>query len=75
MKWVYANADTLHIDRKRIIIAGESGGGNFTLATGLKLKRDGDINLIKELWVADEEGDGAGYDVLSYEFGRPGTTA
>jgi acetyl esterase len=50
LKWVHANAGALHIDPKRIIIAGESGGGNLTLATGLKLKRDGDINLIKGLY-------------------------
>ena len=31
----------------QIIIAGESGGGNLTIATGLKLKQDGDIGLIK----------------------------
>ena len=33
-----------------IVVAGESGGGNLTLATGLKLKRDGDIGLIKGLY-------------------------
>ena len=32
------------------MVAGESGGGNLTLATGLKLKRDGDIGLIKGLY-------------------------
>jgi acetyl esterase len=50
VKWVSANAAKLGIDPKRIIIAGESGGGNLTLATGLKLKRDGDIGLIKGLY-------------------------
>src|SRR6202522_2365469 len=50
LKWVHANATSLSIDPKRIIIAGESGGGNLTLATGLKLKRDGDIGLIKGLY-------------------------
>ena len=34
----------------RVVVAGESGGGNLTLATGLKLKRDGDIGLIKGLY-------------------------
>jgi acetyl esterase/lipase len=50
LKWVHANAATLGIDPTRIIIAGESGGGNLTLAAGLKLKRDGDIGLIKGLY-------------------------
>jgi acetyl esterase len=50
VKWVVANAARLGIDPKRIVIAGESGGGNLTLATGLKLKRDGDLGLIKGLY-------------------------
>jgi len=50
LKWVHANADTLNIDASRIIVAGESGGGNLTLATGLKLKQDGDLHLIKGLY-------------------------
>jgi acetyl esterase len=50
LKWVHANAETLNIDPTRIIIAGESGGGNLTLASGLKLKRDGDLGLIKGLY-------------------------
>jgi acetyl esterase/lipase len=50
VKWVAANAARLGIDPKRIVIAGESGGGNLTLATGLKLKRDGDLGLIKGLY-------------------------
>lgn len=50
LKWVHANAAKLNIDPKRIVIAGESGGGNLTLATALKLKRDGDIGLVKGLF-------------------------
>jgi acetyl esterase len=50
LKWVVANAEQLNIDPGRIIVAGESGGGNLTLATGLKLKRDGDLDLIKGLY-------------------------
>ena len=44
------SSDTLGIDKDKIIIAGESGGGNLTLATGMKLLRDGDIGLIKGLY-------------------------
>jgi acetyl esterase/lipase len=50
VKWVAANHDELHIDPARLIVAGESGGGNLTLATGLRLKRDGDLGLIKGLY-------------------------
>ncbi len=50
VKWVAANAAELGIDAGRIIVAGESGGGNLTLATGLKLLRDGDIGLIRGLY-------------------------
>ena len=50
LKWVHAHAAELGIDAAQIIISGESGGGNLTLATGLKLKQDGDISLIKGLY-------------------------
>jgi len=50
VKWVAANAGRLNIDPARIVVAGESGGGNLTLATGLKLLRDGDIGLISGLY-------------------------
>ena len=50
VKWVAANAATLGIDPKQIVIAGESGGGNLTLATGMQLLRDGDIDLITGLY-------------------------
>lgn len=48
--WLSENADKLGIDKDRIVIAGESGGGNLTIATGLKLKQDGDIGLISGLY-------------------------
>ena len=50
LKWVHANADALGIDPARIVIAGESGGGNLTLATGMRLKQDGDLGLIRGLY-------------------------
>ena len=50
LKWVSENAETLGIDPSKIIVAGESGGGNLTLATGLKLKQDGDLGRIKGLF-------------------------
>ena len=50
LKWVAANHGELRIDPKRIVVAGESGGGNLTLATGLRLKRDGDLGLVAGLY-------------------------
>jgi len=50
LRWVHAHAQRLNIDPKRIIVAGESGGGNLTLATGLKLKKENDLGLIKGLY-------------------------
>jgi acetyl esterase len=50
LKWVSANAAELNIDARKIIVAGESGGGNLTLATGLKLKLDGNLDLIGGLY-------------------------
>src|SRR6201992_2755339 len=46
LKWVHAHADSLGIDPARIVVVGESGGGNLTLALGVKLKHEGDLALI-----------------------------
>jgi acetyl esterase len=50
LKWTVASAAQLGINPDRIVVAGESGGGNLTLATGLKLKQDGDLGLIRGLY-------------------------
>ena len=50
IKWISANSETLGIDPAQIIVSGESGGGNLTLAAGLKLKQDGDLGLIRGLY-------------------------
>ncbi|MBJ17943.1 MAG: esterase [Deltaproteobacteria bacterium] len=50
LSWISANAADLGIDSARIIVAGESGGGNLTLATGLRLKREGRLDLIRGLY-------------------------
>ena len=50
LKWVKANAKALNIDPDRIVVAGESGGGNLTLGLGLKLTKDGEQGLIKGLY-------------------------
>jgi acetyl esterase len=50
VRWVHAHADELGTDAARVVVSGESGGGNLTLAVGMKLKRDGDLGLISGLY-------------------------
>lgn len=50
LRWTHAHAADLGLDAGRIVVAGESGGGNLTLATGMALKRDGDLGLIRGLY-------------------------
>jgi len=50
LKWVAAHAEALNIDPARIIVAGESGGGNLAIATVMKLKREGALGLVKGLY-------------------------
>ena len=50
LKWVCNQADEIGIDPARVVVAGESGGGNLTLATGLTLRQDGDLGLIRGLY-------------------------
>lgn len=50
VKWLAGQADELNIDPAHIIVAGESGGGNLTLATGMKLKREGGLGLVRGLY-------------------------
>ncbi len=50
LKWVSEKGDKLKIDTSRIIISGESGGGNLTIATGLRLLREGRLDLIQGLY-------------------------
>lgn len=44
LKWVYEKKKELGISK--IIVSGESGGGNLSIATALKAKQDGIINYI-----------------------------
>lgn len=44
LQWVAGNKDRLGISK--VVVSGESGGGNLTLATTLKAKRDGRISQI-----------------------------
>lgn len=51
LRYVHANAASLGIDATRIVVSGESGGGNLTIATALRLKRDDGLSLVKGLYV------------------------
>ncbi|MBV1917165.1 MAG: alpha/beta hydrolase [Sphingomonadaceae bacterium] len=50
LRWVLDNAGELGIDPERVVVAGESGGGNLTIAAGLAMKRDGQADRIKGLY-------------------------
>ena len=50
LRWVVAHAARLGIDPDRVVVAGESGGGNLTLATGLRLVRAGEAGLVAGLY-------------------------
>lgn len=44
--WVITMAGELGVDPGRIVLSGESGGGNLAIATGMRLLRDGRIGLV-----------------------------
>ncbi len=50
VRWLLAHALDLGIDPNHVVVAGESGGGNLTLATGMRLMQEGDIGLVRGLY-------------------------
>ena len=48
--WLTQNAARLGIDDARIVVAGESGGGNLAIASTLRLERDGQLGKIAGLY-------------------------
>jgi len=46
LDWLVENAGDLGFDPERLIVAGESGGGNLTLATALRLNREGRADTV-----------------------------
>ncbi len=50
LRHIIDNAAGLGIDPRHVVVSGESGGGNLTLATGLKLAQEGDLGLIRGLY-------------------------
>ena len=51
VRYLHTHAADLVIDPDQIFAAGESGGGNLTLATAIRMNKDGDIHLLKGLCV------------------------
>jgi acetyl esterase len=51
LRYVHETAAALGVDAERIVVSGESGGGNLSIATALRLKRDADLDMVKGLYV------------------------
>jgi len=50
LHWVIDNAPMLGVDAAKVTIAGESGGGNLSIATTMRLKSAGELGLIQGLY-------------------------
>lgn len=50
LNWLLQEQGSLNIDPNRVVISGESGGGNLAIATTLKLKQLGQLNKLKGLF-------------------------
>lgn len=50
LRWLHQNAGVLRIDPHNLIVSGDSGGGNLTLALGMKLLREEAIDLVSGLY-------------------------
>ncbi|MEP1446398.1 MAG: alpha/beta hydrolase [Paraglaciecola sp.] len=51
LKWLSANSELLSIDPSQIVVSGESGGANLAIASALRLKNEGNMSLIKGIYV------------------------
>ena len=50
VQWVLDNAKDLCIDTSKVILSGESGGGNLCIATALKMKQEKRLHLIQGIY-------------------------
>jgi acetyl esterase len=51
LRYVHQNAASLGVDVTRIVVSGESGGGNLTIATAMRLKQVDQLHVVKGLYV------------------------
>ncbi len=49
--WVLEHTRELGVDPRRVVLSGESGGGNLALATALSLTRRGETHQVKGVYV------------------------
>ena len=52
LRYIHEHHLALHIDPTKVVVSGESGGGNLTLAVALSLKRSGELNLVSGLYAS-----------------------
>lgn len=50
VKWLSQQGELLCIDSARIVVSGDSGGGNLALATALRLKRENELDIIAGIY-------------------------
>lgn len=50
VKWVVESSDSLGVDPSNVIVSGESGGGNLTLATGMQMAKEETVEMIQGLY-------------------------
>jgi acetyl esterase/lipase len=62
LKWTIEHAADYGIDPSRVVVSGESGGGNLAIATTLRLKRSGELDLIKGVYALCPYINGVGPD-------------
>lgn len=50
VKWLSEESESLLINPKRIVVAGDSGGGNLAIATALRLKQESKLGIIAGIY-------------------------
>ena len=50
VKWLSEESESLLINPKRIVVAGDSGGGNLAIATALRLKKESKLGIIAGIY-------------------------
>jgi acetyl esterase/lipase len=51
LRHVHDSAQSLGVDAERIVVSGESGGGNLTIATAMRLREIDELHIVKGLYV------------------------